>query len=91
VKSFYLHRGIESDDINSLIKTIGELGVFCSHVPAIVGASGMEHKPSAADLRGVINSFQLSDTVKVDARILLDALISIVPANSDLLSDLISV
>lgn len=42
-------------------------------------------QPSAVDLHGVINDVALPNSIEDDARILLDALVSIIPANSDLL------
>jgi hypothetical protein len=85
VKSFFLTRGIVAADINGLIKTIREVGTASSHVTEMIGADGVAFKPSAADLHGVINSSTLSDTIKEDARVLLEALTSIVPPNGDLL------
>jgi ribosomal protein L29 len=85
MKSFFSARGIENSDINALIKTIREVGTATSHLTEMIDANAVAYKPSAADLREVINVVQLPETIKADARILLDALDSIVPASRDLL------
>lgn len=85
VKTFFSERGIEPSDINALIKTIRELGTATGHVTEAIDANGVTYKPCAADLHQVINVANLSEAVKADARILLDALASIVPTGGDLL------
>ena len=85
VKSFFLQRGIESDDINTLINIIRRIGICTTHMIEMVDTNGVAFKPTAADLHEVINKVNLPATFKDDARILLDALDSIVPTGNDLL------
>ncbi len=40
----------------------------------MIGANGVEYKPTVSDFHDVINDVQLSETMKSDARILLNAL-----------------
>lgn len=86
VKSFFLERGIQSYDINTLIKNIREMGTpTIPFFTKMLDVNGVPFKPSAADLHEVINVANLPASIKDDARILLDALDSIVPAGCDLL------
>ena len=85
VKAFFTAREIQVADINVLIKNIREIGTSTSNMTEVIDSNGVAFNPSAADLHGVINAVALSDSIKDDARILLDALNSIVPTHGDLL------
>jgi hypothetical protein len=85
VKTFFSNRGIQSSDIKTLIKNIRNVGTSTGHMTEMIDANGVAFKPSAADLHEVINAVDLPESIKEDARILLDALNSIVPADCDLL------
>lgn len=85
MKAFFSTRGIESNDINTLVKNIRNVGTSTSHMTEMIDANETSFKPTADDLHQIINNVNLPEDTKADARTLLDALVSIVPPSCDLL------
>ncbi len=50
VKKLFVENGIEEADISSLIASIRQLGVSTSHMTFMIGANGVEYKPTVGGI-----------------------------------------
>jgi hypothetical protein len=71
IEQLFIDEGVELEDIAPMIKQIRELGTSNSHM---VSVTGEEYVPSSVQLEEMISVVSLEESLKKDAKVLLNVL-----------------
>jgi len=84
IEQLFIDEGVELEDIAPMIKQIRELGTSTSHPRTMVSVTGEEYVPSSAQLEEMISVVSLEESLKKDAKVLLNVLRKVVQSDAEL-------